>query len=52
MKDIILYGAGKRGKYYANVLYEHGIEIAGFCDSYKVGNIMLNTGGVKSLFLI
>nr|WP_302167723.1 hypothetical protein [uncultured Schaedlerella sp.] len=45
MKNVILYGAGQRGKYYASVLYEHGIEIAGFCDSYKTGNVVVEWEG-------
>jgi len=44
MKEIILYGAGERGKRFAEMLHERNIEIAGFCDSFKTGNISLDWG--------
>lgn len=33
MKEIILYGAGKRGKKTADLLIKNNIQIAGFCDA-------------------
>lgn len=44
MKKVILYGAGQRGIKYARLLYNRGIEIAGFCDTYKTGNIIFECG--------
>ncbi|WWR14903.1 hypothetical protein V1224_10395 [Lachnospiraceae bacterium JLR.KK008] len=45
MKDIILFGAGKKGKVTANLLWDEGIKIYGFCDSYKSGVIETDRGG-------
>lgn len=45
MKEIILYGAGKTGKKVARILNRHGIQIAGFCDSMKTGNVTFDVGG-------
>lgn len=53
MKEIILYGAGIRGRKVAQVLSEHGIEIAGFCDSVKTGKIIFDVYGetiIKPIF--
>lgn len=47
MKKIVLYGAGKRGKKYERILYNHGIEIAGFCDSFKNGSVIVEHEGKK-----
>lgn len=41
MKEIILYGAGKRGMKIARLLLEHGIQVGGFCDSIKSGEIVV-----------
>lgn len=41
MKKIFLYGAGRRGKKVAEFLNDKGIEIAGFLDSYKSGEMIL-----------
>lgn len=46
MKEIILYGAGKRGRKVARLLEEEGIKIRGFCDSYKSGDVETGKGGV------
>lgn len=48
MKEIILYGAGKTGKKVARILNRHGIQIAGFCDSMKTGNVTFDVGGGKT----
>lgn len=45
MEDIILYGAGKAGKANAYLLYKYGIEIAGFCDSFKSGEVEFECDG-------
>lgn len=45
MKEIILYGAGTQGRLFACLLYEHGIAIAGFCDSNKTGEVEFECGG-------
>lgn len=45
MKKIILYGAGKRGTKVARLLGKHGIDIAGFCDSKKIGKIVFDNQG-------
>ena len=44
--QVILYGAGKRGKRYACLLHVHGIEVIGFCDSYKNGKVLLDYDGL------
>lgn len=44
--QVILYGAGKRGRRYAHLLYNHGIDIVGFCDTYKTGNVLLDYDGL------
>ena len=46
-KDIIIYGAGIRGKKIACQLYRHGIEIAGFCDTFKIGEGIFECGSMK-----
>ncbi|MEY8482214.1 methyltransferase domain-containing protein [Lachnospiraceae bacterium 48-21] len=53
MKEVVLYGAGIRGRKVATVLSEHGIEIAGFCDSTKTGEIAFDVCGktrIKPIF--
>ena len=50
MKDIILFGAGKKGKVTANLLWDEGIKIYGFCDSYKSGVIETDRGGVIPVY--
>lgn len=53
MKEIVLYGAGKRGRKVAQILGEHGIEIAGFCDSIKEGEVAFDVCGeskIKHIF--
>lgn len=47
MKKIIIYGAGKKGIKYARILCDYGIEISGFCDTYKTGNVYFECGGGK-----
>lgn len=47
MKEIIIYGAVKKGIKYTRILCDYGIEISGFCDTYKTGNINLEYGGQK-----
>lgn len=44
--QVVLYGAGKRGKRYASSLHCHGIDIVGFCDSYKRGKVLLDYDGL------
>ncbi len=41
MKKIFLYGAGKRGKKVAEILMDKGIEISGFLDSNKIGEVII-----------
>ena len=53
MKEIVLYGAGKRGRKIAQILSEHDIEIAGFCDSIKKGEVAFDVFGetrIKQIF--
>lgn len=45
MKNIILYGAGKRGKKIADLLKRKNIIIAGFCDSNISGQKIEWGGG-------
>lgn len=45
MKEIILYGAGRRGKKVARLLEEKGIKVSGFCDSYISGTVEIGEGG-------
>lgn len=41
-----IWSRNKRKKY-AEILYEHGIEIEGFCDTYKTKNIIIDCGGAN-----
>lgn len=43
--QVVLYGAGKRGKKYACLLYSHGIDVVGFSDSYKNGKVLFDVDG-------
>lgn len=43
--QVLIYGAGQRGKLNARRLYAHGTDIVGFCDSYKKGKILLDFDG-------
>lgn len=45
MKEIILYGAGKRGKKVADLLIKNNVRIAGFCDT-NLSNQKIEWGGV------
>ena len=51
MKEIILYGAGTNGKKVAQILWKHGIQIAGFCDSMKTGDVIWGKESRKSAIL-
>lgn len=44
MAEIILYGAGLRGKFTESLLYNHGLFIKGFCDSVKEGRYLCDGG--------
>lgn len=44
--QVVLYGAGKRGKKYAGLLHSHGIDVVGFSDSYKSGNVLFDVDGL------
>lgn len=50
MKEIILYGAGRRGKKVARLLEEKGIKVSGFCDSYISGTVEIGEGGVIPVY--
>jgi len=50
-KEIVLYGAGERGRNWAEMLCAHNIEIAGFCDSYKTGSVSINNAGGGEAYL-
>lgn len=45
MKKIVLYGTGRRGKYYAYQLYKQGIEVAAFCDSFNTETVVYECEG-------
>lgn len=47
MKELLLYGAGRRGKKVADILGKKGVTIAGFLDSNKTGEIMVGEGEYK-----
>lgn len=44
MKEIILYGAGKRGKKVADLLIKNNLNIAGFCDT-NINDQKIEWGG-------
>lgn len=52
MKNIILYGAGKRGKKIADLLKRKNIIIAGFCDSNISGQKIEWGGGNAARILV
>lgn len=45
MKEVILYGAGKRGKKVADLLNKSNLQISGFCDT-NIDNQKIEWGGV------
>ena len=42
--EIVLYGAGVRGKKIEKMLYSNGITIRGFCDTNKTGYVECEDG--------
>lgn len=48
--DIVLYGAGIRGKKIENILFQNGIVIKGFADTYKRGIIECFDGRKYPIF--
>lgn len=49
-KGIVIYGAGKRGKHWAEMLYAHNVEIVAFCDSYKNGSVLIDNMEQKPIW--
>lgn len=50
MKNIILYGAGKKGKKVANILKRKNIDIMGFCDTNISGQKIEWGGGMLPVY--
>lgn len=51
MKEIILYGAGKRGKKTADLLITNNYQIAGFCDTNICGQKIEGGGNNTNIFI-